>query len=73
MEKLIFGCALMLCGVIGGTGWLMAAVSLVEKGAWSTVLNVFDFSRAECYVILLFYALAVFGAYLGIKALKENA
>lgn len=73
MKKLIFGCALMLCGVMGGTGWLMAAVSLAERGAWSTVLNVFDFSRAECCVILLFYALAVFGAYLGIKALKENA
>lgn len=73
MKKLIFGCALMLCGVIGGTGWLMATVSLAERGAWSTVLNVFRFECPECYVILLFYALAVFGAYLGIKALKENA
>ncbi len=73
MKKLIFGCALMLCGVMGGTGWLIAGASLVQGGAWSTVLNVFDFGRPECYVILLFYALAVFGAFVSIKTLKENA
>lgn len=73
MKKLIFGCVLMLCGVIGGTGWLIAEASLVEKGAWSTVLNVFDFCRLECYIILLFYALSFAGAFISIKALRENA
>lgn len=63
----------MLYGVMGGTGWLIAGASLVQGGARSTVLNAFDFGRPECYVILLFYALSGFGAFVSIKALKENA
>ena len=72
MKKLIFGSVLMLCGIIGGTGWLIARVSIVQSGAWSTVLNVFDLGRPECYVIILFYALAVVGTVVAIKALKED-
>ena len=72
MKQLIFGCALMLCGIIGGTGWLIASVSIVQAGAWSTILNVFDFGNIECYVILFFYALAVVGTIIATKALKED-
>lgn len=72
MKKLIFGCVLMLCGIIGGTGWLIASVSIVQSGAWSTILNVFNFSDIEGYIILLFYALAVYGSIVAIKALKER-
>jgi hypothetical protein len=72
MKKLIFGCILMLCGINGGTGWLIAKASTVQGGAWSTVLNVFDFGRPECYIIILFYALAIVGAVVSTKALKED-
>ena len=72
MKNLIFGCALMICGVIGGTGWLIAGVSIVQGGAWSTVLNVFDFGIVESYVILLFYALAVVGTIIAARASKED-
>jgi hypothetical protein len=72
MKKFIWGCVLMLCGMIGGTGWLIASASLVQGGAWSTVLNVFDFGDVACYIILLFYALAVVGAIVSTKALKRN-
>lgn len=72
MKKLIFGCALMLCGIIGGTGWLIASASVVQGGAWSTVLDVFDFGGIECYIILFFYALAVIGTVVVAKALKED-
>lgn len=72
MKKLIFGCVLMLCGIIGGTGWLIASVSIVQGGAWSTVLNVFNFARTECYIIILFYALSVVGTVVATKALKED-
>ena len=72
MKKLIFGCILMLCGIIGGTGWLIASASIVQGGAWSTVLNVFGFGRPECYVIILFYARAVVGTVVATKALKED-
>ena len=72
MKKLIFGCALMLCGIIGGTGWLIASVSIIQRGAWSTVLDVFDFGGIECYIILFFYALAVIGIVVAAKALRED-
>ena len=62
----------MLCGVIGGTGWLIASVSIVQDGAWSSILNVFNFGDVECCIILLFYALAIVGAVIATKALKEN-
>ncbi len=72
MKKLIFGCALMLCGIIGGTGWLIASASIIQDGAWSTILRVFDFGDIECYIILFFYALAVIGTVVAAKALKED-
>ena len=76
MKKLIFGCALMLCGVICGTGWLIAYCSAcVEPSAWSTVLLIFPiigFGRKDGYIVLLFYALAIYGAVLAVKALKED-
>lgn len=72
MKKLIFGCVLMLCGVIGGTGWLIACASIVQDGAWSTIINVFDFGKHECYIIIFFYALAVVGTVVGIKGLREE-
>ena len=72
MKKLIFGCTLMLCGIIGGTGWLIASASIVQGGAWSTVLNVFSFGKTEGYIIILFYVLAVVGVVVATKALKED-
>lgn len=72
MKKLIFGCVLMLCGIIGGTGWLIASASIVQGGAWSTVLNVFDFGDPECYIILLFYAIAVIGTVMAVREVKEK-
>ena len=62
----------MLCGIIGGTGWLIASASIVQGGAWSTVLNVFEFRDIEPYIIILFYAIAVVGTVVAIKALKED-
>ena len=75
MKKLIFGCVLMLFGGICGTGWLIAFSNLVEPAAWSTLLNVFPivgFGRADGYIVLLFFAIAVLGAVLAIQALKED-
>lgn len=72
MKKFIFGCILMLCGIIGGTGWLIARVAIVEAGAWSTVFNVFDFCEIECYIILLFYALAIVGTVIALKSINGD-
>ncbi len=70
MKKLIFGCALMLYGAICGTGWLIARISLVQPGAWSSIH--FGFDELETYVILVSYALAIAGALIAIKAIKED-
>ena len=65
MKKLILGCALMLCGVIGGTGWLISAMSLVAH-------NFVKLGRESLVIILPFYILAVACAVIAIKAVKEE-
>jgi len=35
MKKFLFGCVLMICGMIGSSAWLIAKVMTVEPGAWS--------------------------------------
>ncbi len=75
MKKLILGCSLMLCGTIAGTGWLMAYASLVEPSAWSSMTNLFPimgFGRLDGYIVLAFYALAVVGAVMAIKAVRAD-
>ncbi len=70
MKKIIFGCVLMLCGAICGTGWIMAYTSLVQPGAWSSITNIFG--RPDGYIVILFYILAIAGAVIAIKAMRED-
>lgn len=75
MKKLLFGCSLMLLGIIGGSSWLIAASNLVQDGAWSTLMNIFPvigFGWKEGYIIILFYAIAVAGIIIAIKGMKEK-
>ncbi len=75
MKKLIFGCTLMLLGAICGTGWLISYASLVEAGAWSTMLNMFPivgFGELDGFIVILFYVIAIVGMVISIKALKET-
>ena len=72
MKKFILGCVLMLCGIIGGTGWLIASVSTVQGGAWSTVFNVFYFRKPEAYIIVLFYVLSAAGTAIAVRELKAS-
>ena len=75
MRKLIFGCTLMLLGAICGTGWLIAQALQIEPGAWSTMLNLFPivgFGRTDGYIVLFFYAIAVVGTVMAIRALKDE-
>lgn len=65
MKKLILGCTLMLCGVIGGTGWLMTAMTLISH-------NFLKLGRESLVILLPFYILAVAGAVIAIKAMKEE-
>ncbi len=75
MKRLIFGCALMLCGAICGTGWIVAYTSLVQPGAWSSITNMFPiigFGRIDGYIVISFYILAIAGAVIAVKAMRED-
>lgn len=75
MKKLIFGCMLMLCGAICGTGWLIAYSNLVQPGAWSSILNMFPiigFGRLDGYIVILFYVISIIGLVISLQALKEE-
>lgn len=69
MKKLIFGCTLMLVGIIGFAGCLIAETSLVQPGAWSGFLNLF-FDDLESFIILAFFAISIVGTVIAVKALK---
>lgn len=75
MKKFILGCIMMLCGIIGGTGWLVAYSNIVQAGVWSTMLNLFPiigFGRVDGYIVMLFYIVAIVGAFIAFKSLKEE-
>ena len=74
MKKFIFGCMLMLCGAICGTGWLIAEASLVQ-GAWSTMMKLFPgigYGLPSGYIILLFYIIAIIGTAIAAIELNEK-
>lgn len=70
MKKLIFGCALMISGVIGAAGFLIAGALLIEPSAWSTLFNIF--SKPEGIAALLFLLAAVAGGVIAVLSLKEG-
>ena len=75
MMKLIFGCVLMMVGVIGGTGWLIAYSNLVHPGGWVSFFDIFEgigYGTADKYIILLFYVIAIVGTIISIKAFKDD-
>ena len=70
MRKLLFGCALMISGMVGAAGFLISGAVLIEKGAWSTLFNVF--SKPEGIAALLFLLTAVVGGVVAALYLKEG-
>ena len=75
MKKFIFGCVMLLCGMLSGTGWVIAGTSLVQPGAWSSVTNLFPIighGDIDGYIVLFFYILAIVGAVIAIKSIKED-
>ena len=56
--------------------WLLISyASLVEAGAWSTMLNMFPivgFGELDGFIVILFYVIAIVGMVISIKALKET-
>ena len=55
----------MLCGVTGGTGWLMTARTLISH-------NFLKLGRESLIILLPFYILAIAGAVIAVKAMIEE-
>lgn len=76
MKKFIFGCVLMLGGILGGTGWVLSRAIMASSLGWDSLSHLFDFGLnnwwAERFFIIAFYIIAVIGAVIAIKALKED-
>ncbi len=72
MQKFIFGCVLMLCGVIGGTGWLTASASLDFNGRWISAVDLFLYSGIDGFVALCFYIVAAAGLLLALTSMDKE-
>ena len=69
MKRFLLGCVLMLLGVIGGTGWLIALV-IIHSG-YPSVLTVLQECK-EVYVVIAFYVVALLGLYFAIDDLNKK-
>lgn len=75
MRRFIFGCILMICGMIGGTGWLIAYAIIAGTGAMPSLTVLFsliDYGIIEGYIVSAFYIIAVVGAVLAVLNLRDE-
>jgi len=76
MKKLIFGCTLMLVGVIGASAWLIAHAILIGPGAWKdimTMIPLFGFRPSvDGAMVLVFYLISIVGTIIAVKELRKN-
>ena len=70
MKKVIFGSALMISGMIGSVGWLIAEMSIVQRGAWSDALSILGTQSG--FIMLFFFVVSVIGMVIAISGLKGN-
>lgn len=70
MKKLIFGCTLILSGIMGFVGWVNACVT--GPAYTSTFSYVESSSFTDWIIIILFAVMAVAGFVIAIKELKKN-
>ena len=69
MRRFIFGCILMICGTIGGTGWLIAYAIIAGAGAMPSLTVLFSLID---YGIIEGYIIAVVGAVLAVFNLRDE-
>ena len=76
MKKFIFGCILMLSGIFGGTGWVLSRAIMASSHGWDSLSHLFSFGLdnwwVERFFIIAFYIIAIIGAIIVIKDLKED-
>lgn len=70
MKKMIFGTGLLLSGVVGFSGWCIAATQTVETGSKSSILGCLY--GEDWIVLLIFAAMTIVGLVIDIRAIKEE-
>ncbi len=70
MKKVILGAFMLLSGVIGFVGWMIACVLTVQPGATSYVW--FSLDESEWITAIGFVALAVIGFLMAFKEVKRE-
>lgn len=70
MKKLIFGCALMISGMIGAFGWLIAKCALGWN--YTSPLSALTYDVQSIVVFVVFIAVAICGAVIAVKSLKAD-
>jgi uncharacterized membrane protein len=70
MKKTILGSALMLSGVIGFVGWIIACTNTVESGAWSGILG--NLKGADFIVSIIFIVISVLGFLVTLRSIKND-
>ncbi len=70
MKKMILGTGLLLSGVVGFTGWCIAATQTVEAGSKSSILGCLN--GKDWIVLFVFAAMTIVGLVIAIRAMKEE-
>ena len=70
LKNMIFGCSLMLGGVIGLVGWSIACSATVQHGAVSSVFSAIN-TVDEYFVFILFLLMLISGIIYSIKTIRE--
>jgi uncharacterized membrane protein len=72
MKKTILGSALMLSGVIGFVGWIIACTNTVESGAWSGVGVLGNLKGADFIISIIFIVISVLGFLVTLRSIKND-
>lgn len=78
MKKIILGCTLMLCGVMGGTGWIIAYVLRLglttATDPYGSVMKCFhEMGRSsDIYIAIIFYIVAVIGLVVAVNSIMGD-
>lgn len=70
MKKFIFGCTLLLAGIIGFVGWMNACVNKIGPGARTEVIGCFN-GTDELFAIV-FVVMALTGLVITIIELRKE-
>ena len=69
MKKVILGAAMLISGVIGLVGWVIACALTVQPGARSRVWGCLN--GMEWFPVIVFVVLAVYGLVIAMKNCKD--